>query len=523
MSGAWPIPASYVHFLMPVEARLPVADGQSFDFFGPTDPPFDDIVDVPHELLADQPGVLCNILFGHISASIERLLFDSITLAAVVDTAYERWSHSDSLRAALRESLEEVDGLEMTVAEVSIANSYVGIVDEAGQNLRVPPEECLEHAVHYLNRYIRSLASSVDHFLAPLLTLERLPSLLPYFERATDSEPDAPGLLLINDLPGRYSPAELADEAANRRVEELIDLEHFGHPFALSSRMLVDSRVARHIEGNYKASVVFAAASAEILLDGLLESLLWEERVDPRAAAELFADSGLAGRVRRHYHSRLAGNWSTSTHDGAMGQWQHRVAAVRHRVVHAGYEPSEADADTAIDAVRLLRQFLGDRVADRPRGNLDRYPLSALHLLGSQHLRSVGKWAAQLEAVHAELEDRQLLRRFGHWKFFVDAFLREEDMESDPDDWGNCRSVLAIQDDGSSQWWLNDEDRRVAKRGGPPPDLSVEARGALESLCQRARQDGWSGTTAWLGERGEPESGDPWRPNYQVLPDMEPW
>lgn len=86
-SGAWPAPASFVHFLLPIDARLPVPDGTSFEFYGPTDPPFDDIQDVPHEQLANEPGVVCGIVFAHFSVPIERLMLDSMTLVSVIDTA----------------------------------------------------------------------------------------------------------------------------------------------------------------------------------------------------------------------------------------------------------------------------------------------------------------------------------------------------------------------------------------------------------------------------------------------------
>lgn len=522
--GAWPVPSGYAHFLLPVEARLPLPSGNTFEFFGPMDPPLDDIVDVPHSDLADEPGVLARIVFGHLPLDHRELFAGSQTLSAVVDAASQRWSGNASLLEALDSLAEESAGrYEVTVAEVMVANAFEGFTNDDGTPMRIPPEACLAPALRYLRRYLYALSAATTTFLSPLPTLERLPPVLPFFERTEGREPYEPALLTVNDTPARYERLTDVDEADLGRVEQMLDLEHFGHPFAVADQILVDAGADLHFEGNFKSAVVFAAASAEVLLDGLLASLLWEERTDPRVAAETFESTGLAARVRRHYHDRLGGNWSTTTEGSATGDWQQQVASTRHRVVHSGFEPSETNAVAAMEAIRQLRRFIVDRITDTSRGNLSRYPRSALLLLGREQLQAAGHWSPQLERAEGEIEARQLVRRFGHWMFFVDGFRRQVDMTSDPEDWSACRSVSAIHSDGSMEWWINDESRRVAKRGSCPPDFTDEAREALDSLCRKAEREEWSGTSAWLGEVGDPADNDPWRPNYEVLPDLEPW
>lgn len=146
-----------------------------------------------------------------------------------------------------------------------------------------------------------------------------------------------------------------------------------GMPAVSARERFVEARRMAHVDGEYAAAVVAAATSVEVLSDSLLSALLWEEAravlpVDwPQRisdAARLFApDDSPMKRATKHSIARLGGDWS-----GPRSAWQEyrsRGAALRNRIVHAGYEPRRQEALQALQLALDAQSFLMDRLASR--------------------------------------------------------------------------------------------------------------------------------------------------------------
>jgi hypothetical protein len=122
--------------------------------------------------------------------------------------------------------------------------------------------------------------------------------------------------------------------------------------------------------------VIALATGAEVLLDSMLLHIAWEERLTPREAAALFDRSeGHSRRVATFFPQRLGGDWDPNGR-GVVGTYFQRLVYLRHRVVHAGHEPTEDELSAAWDALFALEHFLGDRLSTS--GVLNRYTRTAM-------------------------------------------------------------------------------------------------------------------------------------------------
>jgi hypothetical protein len=135
------------------------------------------------------------------------------------------------------------------------------------------------------------------------------------------------------------------------------------------------------IDGRYGESITQAAIAAEILLDGALGIALWErvrrgDETDEGAASVLARD--LRTRVKRDHGRILGGSWGITR--GPVRAWSEHLAAIRNRVVHAGYRPTGDEALRALAALESLEHHVGDILARRWRS----WPVAALSFLGPE-------------------------------------------------------------------------------------------------------------------------------------------
>jgi len=174
-----------------------------------------------------------------------------------------------------------------------------------------------------------------------------------------------------------------------------------------------ETQVALNLDGSYRAAVLYAATSCEVLLDNLLAHMLWEERVRPEDAAATFdaGREGIAGRVKRHYHPRLGGQWSVDR-PGPVRDWFTQVAGLRNRVVHGGHEPTLAEAAAASTAATSLATYLGDLLSARTQDS----PRTALALPGKAGLQRRGKWQPRLGHLEHTAGEVNWVATFASWQ-----------------------------------------------------------------------------------------------------------
>ncbi|MGA5541294.1 hypothetical protein ACPCIR_05525 [Mycobacterium sp. NPDC051198] len=222
---------------------------------------------------------------------------------------------------------------------------------------------------------------------------------------------------------GDHRQAKLLEPIALAQVLKNVQLLSAGDIRALFRRAVVEAQQLFLVDGDYASSAVKSAQACEILFDGILGLLLWEEfggapqdGGDIAAAVGIF-ELGLLTRIKRVYHTRLGGQWNP-TGQGAVGNWYRSVAAVRNRIVHRGYEPTADEAAGALNATNDLDRFVTQRIAMHAR----KFPRTALMWVGKDVLEEQGKW----HLVRAFAKDRQLTEPpwrdgYASWRDKVDA------------------------------------------------------------------------------------------------------
>lgn len=116
---------------------------------------------------------------------------------------------------------------------------------------------------------------------------------------------------------------------------------------------------------------MLAHSASEVLLDMALTGMLFEEGIDPEAAAHSF-DRPLKSRLLIEYCERLGGVWN-SKGSNAVASWMRNLLTLRHHVAHTGYMLSSEEAEAARDAHYGLGRHLRDRLTVRVKN----YPFTA--------------------------------------------------------------------------------------------------------------------------------------------------
>lgn len=264
--------------------------------------------------------------------------------------------------------------------------------------LRLDEQKNEDELTAAFDRCERELAKLVDAYrmykrshMQPL-SRELLPPVVPFVTRdllREDSWDDHMSLFLLHlNLP---IAQDLLDSAQMGKLLLAHSHQIRGNPFAIYSLRSIEASTALFRYGNSADAVIRAQMAFEVLIDGLLAWMLWEEHVDPIDAAERFFLEGLTKRVRTHYAPRLGGNWSTKGR-GPMAQWRERLYHLRGRVVHGNYAPTRAEAHSALDAMNVVDSFVRKRLV----ASKNRYKRTTLMLLGRPGLEKIGAWSGQM-------------------------------------------------------------------------------------------------------------------------------
>ncbi len=259
-------------------------------------------------------------------------------------------------------------------------------------------DRCLEHARQLVGAY----AIWVRDGRVDLPSRQNIPPTIPIIIRAASDPEDTrsgPGVFLAND--GRAAlprPVGTVDEETRHKIDITLHRMGFADPFTRSMEHSSAATRAELFAGDMALAIVETHMASEVLFDALLQALTWDEGMTPADCAGLFDDT-LANRIRKHFHTRLGGNWSSSGEQSAISAWETHVRIVRNEIVHGSLYPSETQVHRAGEAYDRLLGFLKERVYAKRSS----YPRTALLFLGLPGLRRRGA---------AELEIRELENAF---------------------------------------------------------------------------------------------------------------
>jgi hypothetical protein len=226
---------------------------------------------------------------------------------------------------------------------------------------------------------------------------ESLPATIPMFTRRVLGDdrgfPGREGTFLVSASSIRSSLLPTIDSAAWKTASQYFSQGGFEFASYVETRLAGFRALDR--DGDYRAAALAFATACEILLDDLLKHLLWHEAVRPEAAATIFADprSGTVSRSQAQLAPRVKGDWNVSG-EGAVAAWQRDVARLRHRVVHAGHNPSRKEAVASRESATALEQYVIERLS----GVRNVYPLTITAMIGRPGMERRGIYSKGFQA-----------------------------------------------------------------------------------------------------------------------------
>ena len=414
-----------VIFVLPLPDPLPIPHGSTYTTFFPwpikalegiplspevNTPPF------PDEMTGKQ---FASVKFWQVKEPVSQSDIQAMSAAnKIVDALNPRARHGEVPHAKNDDAVHYRTVVEMATVATRPPEGKPFIQDGIDQT--DPFDRCFT----YLQQIFRGYRLS-EGALVPQLTYQRL---LPYvimlqrdlYDRGS---PSVTSIVLLNHTNINDVPApEPLTAAGQERMNLFLTMLLQGNPFALFAERSLEARTALERDGDYGNAVVQCALSVEVLLDGLLGVMLWEESLpapNHQAAAEVLSKP-LASKVKQEFHTRLGGYWGLNR-PGVLLDWSDRIAYLRGRVVHRSHRPSEAEARRALEAADKLETFVKHRLA-RSATN---YSRTALMLLGRPGLERHGAWK-RVERFVEEAADKESSWSLSYsaWRDAVDRLVR---------------------------------------------------------------------------------------------------
>jgi hypothetical protein len=296
--------------------------------------------------------------------------------------------YEDDVEAIESVSFDETAGTVITAVTPLIRDEGEDLAEAAGKAF----DRCLEEISTLVRAYVTEMGATYVRLVS---RRNVYPFVVYWLRHAFD--PDVGGEHRMLSIHGGMSQAQALSAA---EVEEadlskvVVNLSRIkqGDPFQAASEQFYRARRAYWVEGDFAATVSAAYTAGEVLLNSLLLLLEWEKGTARAVTKAWFEEQGLTKRLRTYYHPSLGGSWDPKNSTGMIGKWM-ALAELRGRVVHAGYWPTEQEAEAALEMMGGLSDFVKGRLAIR----LEAHPRTALLLLGEPGLRRLGKWRGKIK------------------------------------------------------------------------------------------------------------------------------
>lgn len=463
-----------------------------------------------------RPGHLAASMVFHQVGSSSSSFADVDDLLALATGVLPRPAGEAPATAGKRAAVD-LPGRERTFVEVALAcdlseDGVCRISDAFDQGLGLLRE--LQRAYYLVRRQPMRL-----------VTREVMPFAVPFGVRRLFDESGAPlpfevslSLFFLNQGMCRdfRGPDFTDDDVEQFRVS--LKQQSYGGFLTDYLEFVRETEVALHLDGSYRAAVLFAATSCEVLFDNLLAHMLWEEGSRPEDVAGLFASGrdGITARVKKHYHPRVGGQWSVDQ-PGAIRNWFTQVAGLRNRVVHGGYDPSFAEATDASRASAALAAYLGDLLAGRTKD----YPRTALVLPGRPGIERRGKWHRRLQDLQDDPAQVNWVATFASWQAAMQRASPDSPLYVAPTSDGAWVYAVLVPD-GGVRWVVRDPAAGYAALVDPAAvqGMTPKTRASLNASHAERLAGGVKIVTSTVFNHlavPEPAPRD-WRLQYRLLP-----
>ncbi|PXW30392.1 UNVERIFIED_CONTAM: hypothetical protein DES50_108202 [Williamsia faeni] len=282
----------------------------------------------------------------------------------------------------------------ITVAEIAVfadtesEDDKLNPIDVEIRDLPVP----LLRAIDCIQHFVRAYNVLPDREPVAIPTYPRVGPMIVYGRNTAETWEHRIASLSHENNIGK--PPKALNSSELRQWNSNVQLLASGDVSARFEEALADAIQLATRQGDYAGAVIASAQAAEVLLDGLLGLLLWEECGDaphhdgPTDEAAAVLAKPLRRRLRTAYHPRLGGQWDLGR-EGALARWDRLVASPRNRVVHRGYRPLADEAADSLNATRELDEYLRSLLASKAR----EFPRTALMVVREEGLKKAGSWS----------------------------------------------------------------------------------------------------------------------------------
>jgi hypothetical protein len=328
-----------------------------------------------------------------------------------------------------------------------------------------------------------------------IMTRARLPLLVPHAVRevipgAHPAEwPDMAELDIVMPRAPRaaeYMSAPSAERPAAYSLEDLATAMGpvLGGPFRHVHESWRNAMVA-FSQGDFAVAAILAGMTCEQTIRALLLCLLWESDVDAVDAARvLYENSGRTKNVRALLTELMQRLPATGEPDDAARDTARSVLELRNRILHRAYQPTEAEARTAMDQCAQFATWTREATL----GNLYRYAVTAAMSVSKPKLGADP--AARLgQALTSNLWPTRPCDNVRNYHFEIERHLsgneamRERRVRDLPD--VTWESVSLVYPDGTTRWFCLDEANKLAYVAKAPATLRGRDRRLLRDQSER--------------------------------------
>ncbi len=477
----------------------------------------------------DRPtsGVISSLKVHQVDPSRQPVIADLLDLsefAAVTMADFIPGSHlpDDEAGSRLRHELEQ------QAAPLRTTRTVFEVAVEVTDHSEAAVSNALDEAIDHV-RHVQRAVSVATEWPVRLIARSTLPPFVPTFGGRLRLTPpgEQPGNPIVSERIvhpiDRSAPPSALGLAPEPFGEELLDgvreaADQFARlgPFQTYADIRREALVQRHFDGNHRLAVVSLATAGEVLLDSALLHMLWEEHVEPAEAARYF-DRGVghSSRVARNFPQRLGGGWDAESGSPA-GRYLQDLVRLRHRVVHAGHEPTDSELNAAWQALFDLEHFLGDRLASER--NLKRYTRTALAWMGDRRLEQRGRLTNHVRRLTEDASEPNWIDSFARYRLNVDKALDPtQSAEVSPPE----QLVLYVErrPDGSLRWVIHDPRslRAAEVDGAEIRDAPGTAR--VHALLAAAEEGPDPKRAAMMLDAAVPPR-VAWLPDHELFPEL---
>lgn len=250
----------------------------------------------------------------------------------------------------------------------------------------------------------------------------------------------------------KFRESQVPSASQSQRISDAISRMHGFLDSYIVARYEAISALEHR--GDARSSVLASATACECMMDDVLRDLSWESGQMPKEAVKYFVEGNriesVTQRLKKDFNGLIPGNWNINGQP-VLKRYFREVARVRHRTVHAGYEPSIEEARAAIEVCEVLFDHLGEKVLKQ----LSKYPRTAPMIYGIDYLKDHGLFTKAVEEI-SRADSNELTTRFIRWRNAIERLAEGRVYGEDGKPDAKNAQVVAVVGPGYCTWYAHD-------------------------------------------------------------------